>query len=261
MHLRGPRQGPDDAAPGGAAEQLRGTFLGVAHPAVIEHLRQLQRHHPGAAAGLCARRRARTARPPTGATTGVTRPSATSPPHPGYAAVPGQEVAEFAAMVDALHAAGIEVVLDVVYNHTCEGGPGLSVDLSTRGLAPESYYLPDGRDLTGTGNTVNARTLPVIRLVTDSLRYWAETLGRGRLPVRPGLGARPARRRAVRRRIRAAVGDRGRSGAVHPQTDRRAVGRHRGGLRGRAVRAELDRVERPVPRHQPRLLARRPGCP
>ena len=54
-------------------------------------------------------------------------------PHPGYAAVPGREVEEFAAMVDALHGAGIEVMLDVVYNHTCEGGPELPVSLCWRG--------------------------------------------------------------------------------------------------------------------------------
>ena len=156
--------------------QLRGTFLGVAHPAVIDHLRQLNVttlellpvYASAAEPGLKATNR----RNYWGYST-----LGYFAPHPGYASVPGQEIAEFVTMVDALHAAGIEVVLDVVYNHTCEGGPGLSVDLSTRGLAPDSYYLPDGRDLTGTGNTVNARTLPVIRLVTDSLRYWAETLG------------------------------------------------------------------------------------
>ena len=156
--------------------QLRGTFAGVSHPAVIEHLQQL---HVTTLELLPIQ--ANAAEPSLQA---IRRSNywgystlAYFAPHPGYAAVPGQEIAEFAAMVDALHQAGIEVVLDVVYNHTCEGGPGLSVDLSTRGLAPESYFLPDGRDLTGTGNTVNARPLPVIRLVTDSLRYWADTLG------------------------------------------------------------------------------------
>ena len=157
-------------------DHLRGTFLGVAHPAVIDHLRQLKVttlellpvYASAAEPGLKATNR--------GNYWGYSTLGYFAA-HPGYASVPGHEVAEFVTMVDALHAAGIEVVLDVVYNHTCEGGPGLSVDLSTRGLAPDSYYLPDGRDLTGTGNTVNARTLPVIRLVTDSLRYWAETLG------------------------------------------------------------------------------------
>ncbi len=156
--------------------QLRGTYLGVAHPAVIEHLRGLHVttlellpvHASTAEPGLLATHR----RNYWGYAT-----LAYFAPHPGYATAPGREVAEFAAMVDALHLAGIELVLDVVYNHTCEGGPGLSVDLSLRGLSPDSYYLPDGRDLTGTGNTVDAGTLPAIRLITDSLRYWAETLG------------------------------------------------------------------------------------
>ncbi len=80
-------------------------------------------------------------------------------------------------MVDALHAVGIEVILDVVYNHTCEGGPDLPVELSWRGLAPETYYLPSGHDITGTGSTVDPRTLTVVRMVTDSLRYWATELG------------------------------------------------------------------------------------
>ena len=97
--------------------------------------------------------------------------------HPGYSSVPGQEMAEFAAMVDALHGAGIEVLLDVVYNHTCEGGPDLPVELSWRGLAPDTYYLPAGRDITGTGNTVDPRSLTVVRMVTDSLRHWAGQLG------------------------------------------------------------------------------------
>ncbi len=156
--------------------ELRGTFLGVCHPAVIEHLQQLHvttlELLPVQASAAEPSLRATHRRNYWGYST-----LGYFAPHPDYAAVPGQEIAEFVTMVDTLHAAGIEVVLDVVYNHTCEGGPGLSVDLSTRGLAPESYYLPDGQDLTGTGNTVNARPLPVIRLVTDSLRYWVESLG------------------------------------------------------------------------------------
>ncbi len=156
--------------------ELRGTFLGVCHPAVIEHLQQLHvttlELLPVQASAAEPSLRATHRRNYWGYST-----LGYFAPHPDYAAVPGQEIAEFVTMVDTLHAAGIEVVLDVVYNHTCEGGPGLSVDLSTRGLAPDSYYLPDGQDLTGTGNTVNARPLPVIRLVTDSLRYWVESLG------------------------------------------------------------------------------------
>jgi glycogen operon protein len=98
-------------------------------------------------------------------------------PHAGYASVPGQEIAEFRAMVAALHAAGIEVFLDVVYNHTCEGdatGPTLSF----RGLDAPAYYVHGDRgelvDITGCGNTLDAGSPTVARLVCDSLRYWAE---------------------------------------------------------------------------------------
>ncbi|HEY5117617.1 MAG TPA: glycogen debranching protein GlgX, partial [Nakamurella sp.] len=156
--------------------ELRGTFKGVAHPAVIEHLKSLSVttlellpvQASAAEPGLLATNR----RNYWGYST-----LGYFAPNPGYASRPGEEIAEFVEMVDALHAAGIELVLDVVYNHTCEGGPGLTVDLSWRGLSPQSYYLPDGRDITGTGNTVNAGTLPVVRMVTDSLRYWADCLG------------------------------------------------------------------------------------
>jgi glycogen operon protein len=155
---------------------LQGTFKGVAHPAVIEYLKSLSVttlellpvQASAAEPGLLATNR----RNYWGYST-----LSYFAPHPGYASEPGNEIAEFVEMVDALHAAGIEVILDVVYNHTCEGGPGLTVDLSMRGLSPGSYYLPDGRDITGTGNTLNAGTLPVVRLVTDSLRYWADHLG------------------------------------------------------------------------------------
>lgn len=96
--------------------------------------------------------------------------------HPAYASVPGAEMTEFAQMVDALHGAGLEVVLDVVYNHTCEGGPRNPVTLSLRGLSGR-YYLPAGRDLTGTGNTLDSAPLATVRLVTDSLRYFAGEFG------------------------------------------------------------------------------------
>ncbi|NDV99313.1 glycogen debranching protein GlgX [Salipiger sp. PrR002] len=88
---------------------------------------------------------------------------------------------EFQHMVARLHAAGIEVILDVVYNHTCEGdefGPTLSF----RGLDNLSYYrLPEDRrhyiNDTGTGNTLNLDHPMVLRMVMDSLRYWADTMG------------------------------------------------------------------------------------
>ncbi|GAA4298731.1 glycogen debranching protein GlgX [Nibribacter koreensis] len=89
----------------------------------------------------------------------------------------GEQVVEFKNMVKALHKAGIEVILDVVYNHTAEGnekGPTLSF----KGIDNASYYrLVDGdqryyMDYTGTGNTLNANLPSVLRLIMDSLRYW-----------------------------------------------------------------------------------------
>lgn len=88
----------------------------------------------------------------------------------------GGQVNEFKEMVKALHKANIEVILDVVYNHTAEGNH-LGPTLSFRGLDNTSYYrLTDNRryymDYTGTGNTLNARMPSVLRLIMDSLRYW-----------------------------------------------------------------------------------------
>jgi isoamylase len=89
----------------------------------------------------------------------------------------GGQVPEFKAMVKALHGAGIEVILDVVYNHTCEGnrqGP----TLSWRGVCNTSYYrlMQDDpqhyMDYTGTGNTLNVRNPQVLKMIMDSLRYW-----------------------------------------------------------------------------------------
>ena len=95
-------------------------------------------------------------------------------PHAAYAAAPapGAQVGEFKAMVKALHAAGVEVILDVVYNHTCEGGPG-GPAIAFRGLANDVYYrLGRDADTTGTGNALNVDRPEVLRLIMDSLRYW-----------------------------------------------------------------------------------------
>ena len=100
-------------------------------------------------------------------------------PHSGYAATGtrGEQVAEFKGMVKALHRAGIEVILDVVYNHTAEGDEG-GPTLSFRGLDNASYYRLDPGDRrrylnhTGTGNAVDASNPDVVRLIADSLRYW-----------------------------------------------------------------------------------------
>ncbi|MDA0206161.1 MAG: glycogen debranching protein GlgX [Acidobacteria bacterium] len=104
-------------------------------------------------------------------------------PEPAYAhdRSPDGPTREFKEMVRSLHAAGIEVLLDVVYNHTCEGnerGP----TLSWRGLANAAYYRlnPADRELyinySGTGNTLDAREPFVLKLIIDSLRYWVEEM-------------------------------------------------------------------------------------
>ena len=97
-------------------------------------------------------------------------------------------------MVKALHAAGIEVILDVVYNHTCEGNH-LGPTLSLRGIDNATYYwlMPDARyylDFTGTGNSLNASNPEAARLIVDSLRYWVDRDARRRLPLRPRHHAR-----------------------------------------------------------------------
>jgi len=101
-------------------------------------------------------------------------------PDPRYASAPEQCLREFKEMVARFHDAGIEVILDVVYNHTAEGnerGPTLSF----KGIDNASYYrlLPDKRyyiNDTGTGNTLNLSHPSVIEMVTDSLRYWVNEL-------------------------------------------------------------------------------------
>ncbi len=93
----------------------------------------------------------------------------------------GEQVAEFKAMVKSLHAAGIEVILDVVYNHTAEGNQ-MGPTLSFRGVDNLTYYRTVGdnpryyMDYTGTGNTLNVRHPQVLKLIMDSLRYWVEEM-------------------------------------------------------------------------------------
>jgi isoamylase len=103
-------------------------------------------------------------------------------PHPGYSSRkdPLGALDEFRDMVKALHRAGIEIILDVVYNHTTEGGAD-GPTLCFRGLANEHYYiLTDDKaryaDFTGCGNTLNANEPIVRRLILDSLRYWVSEM-------------------------------------------------------------------------------------
>src|SRR5215467_7129405 len=158
--------------------ELRGTYSGLASPPVIEHLTRL---------GITAielmpvhesvPERELTDRGLTNYwgynTIGFFAP------HHGYSrsAEPHGQVAEFKSMVKALHAAGIEVILDVVYNHTAESGAA-GPTLSFRGIDNAAYYRLDDTDpsvyldYTGCGNSLNVRHPHALQLIMDSLRYW-----------------------------------------------------------------------------------------
>jgi isoamylase len=158
-------------------QEIRGTYAGVAHPAVVEHLvglgisalelmpvHHFVHDHRLVNMGL---------RNYWGYNS-----IGYFAPHSGYASRRGHRVVnEFKAMVKALHAAGIEVILDVVYNHTAEGNH-LGPTLCFRGIDNASYYRLDPAnpryysDSTGTGNTLNAADPHVLQLMMDSLRYW-----------------------------------------------------------------------------------------
>ena len=100
-------------------------------------------------------------------------------PEPRYSA--SRKVKEFKTMVKTLHSAGIEVILDVVYNHSCEGNQ-LGPTLSLRGIDNSAYYIVNGEnrryydDFTGCGNTLNLQHPRALQLVMDSLRYWVEEM-------------------------------------------------------------------------------------
>jgi isoamylase len=159
-------------------EELRGTYAGMAHPAVIEHLVTL---------GVTAVELMpvhQFVNDPTLVERGLSNYWGYNTigffaPHNGYAAygTRGQQVMEFKTMVKALHEAGIEVILDVVYNHTAEGNH-MGPTLSFRGIDNKAYYrLVDGDeahyfDTTGTGNSLLMRSPHVLQLIMDSLRYW-----------------------------------------------------------------------------------------
>ncbi len=163
-------------------------------------------------------------------------------------------------MVSALHRAGIEVILDVVYNHTAEGnhrGPTLSF----RGIDNRAYYRlqPDQpayySNYTGTGNSMNTTHASVLQLIMDSLRYWVQEMHVD--GFRFDLASTLAREIASRGRWlvvlrRHPAG----SGAQPRQVDRRALGRRGRRLSGRELSGALERMERPVSRRDARLLAR-----
>ena len=160
-------------------EQLRGTYTGLAHPVMIEHLKNLGvtavelmpvheflNDHHLQEKGL--------------ANYWGYNTIAFMAPHHAYAMPggrPGSQVQEFKGMVRELHDAGIEVILDVVYNHTAEGNH-MGPTLSMRGIDNHAYYRVvenDQRyymDYTGTGNSLNVRHPHTLQLIMDSLRYW-----------------------------------------------------------------------------------------
>jgi glycogen operon protein len=163
-------------------ERLRGTYLGLASPPVVDHLTrlgvtavELMPVHYHADEGLLVAR---------GLTNywGYNTLSYFAPDARFEAGSgPCDVICEFKTMVRALHDAGLEVILDVVYNHTAEGdhrGPTYSF----RGIDNTSYYrlVPEQpsryQDFTGTGNTLNMRSPEVLQLMMDSLRYWVEEM-------------------------------------------------------------------------------------
>jgi glycogen operon protein len=162
----------------GVPENQRGTYAGLASPAAIEHLTSLgvtavellPVHHFVSEHDLVKR--------------GLSNYWGYNSvgyfaPHAAYSSsgTRGEQVREFKAMVRTLHAAGIEVILDVVYNHTAEGNH-MGPTLNFRGIDNAAYYrlVEDNArmymDYTGTGNTLNARHPEVLHLIMDSLRYW-----------------------------------------------------------------------------------------
>jgi glycogen operon protein len=183
----------------GVPPELRGTYAGLAHEAAVRHLVDLgittvelmPIHHNVPESFLVER--------------GLTNYWGYNTigffaPHAAYSAAvragqPGGQVEEFRDMVNALHAAGLEVVLDVVFNHTAEGGPG-GPTLCHRGLDNAAYYRLDPNDpsryvdTTGTGNSLNTADATTLRMVMDSLRYWVSEMGVDgfRFDLAPTLG-------------------------------------------------------------------------
>ena len=172
-HVKGLTQNHPDLPP-----EIRGTYAGLGHPAVINHLldlgvtavelmpvHQFVHDERLVNAGL---------RNYWGYNT-----IGFFAPHNGYASSGqrGQQVQEFKAMVRSLHQAGIEVILDVVYNHTAEGNH-LGPTLSFRGIDNSAYYrlmeddLRYYMDTTGTGNSPLMRHPRTLQMIMDSLRYW-----------------------------------------------------------------------------------------
>ncbi len=159
-------------------EQLRGTYAGLAHPAAVAHLKrlgitavELMPVHQFVHDHFLIQRGLRNC-------WGYNSICYLAP-HGEYAAGAGsvgRQVQDFKQLVRTLHQEGIEVILDVVYNHTAEGNH-LGPVLSLKGIDNAAYYrlMPDRRyymDYTGTGNSLNVQHPHVLQLIMDSLRYW-----------------------------------------------------------------------------------------
>src|SRR5262245_35419327 len=173
LHVKGFTARHPDIPP-----ELRGTYAGLAHPAAVEYLQrlgvtavELMPVHQFVHDGHLVTRGLRNY-------WGYNSIGFLAP-HNEYAAAGqrGAQVEEFRRMVRTLHAAGLEVILDVVYNHTAEGNH-LGPVLSFKGIDNAAYYrlVGDDRryylDYTGTGNSLNMRHPHVLQLIMDSLRYW-----------------------------------------------------------------------------------------
>ncbi len=246
--------------------EIRGTYAGIAHPAVVDHLTRL---------GVTAIElmpvhqfvQDSTLKDRGLANYWGYNTIGFFAPHNAYCSAgdTGGQVQEFKAMVKVLHSAGIEVILDVVYNHTAEGNQ-LGPTLSFRGIDNVNYYrLVDDHpeyymDYTGTGNSLNVRSPHALQLLMDSLRYWVTEMHVD--GFRFDLAATLAREFYDVDRLSSFFElvqqdpDR-----LPGQADRRTLGRGSGWLPGRQLPAAVDGVERQVPRHGPRLLARRAGHP
>ena len=172
MHVKGfSKRNPN------VPENLQGTYAGLAHPASIDYLKELgitavelMPIHEMVDDGHLIDRGLKNYWGYN--TLGYFAPAARY----SSSGDRGGQVSEFKGMVKALHAAGIEVILDVVYNHTCEGNH-LGPMLSFKGICNTTYYrtTEDARyymDYTGTGNTLNVRHPQVLKMIMDSLRYW-----------------------------------------------------------------------------------------
>lgn len=162
-------------------DHLRGSYLGLADPAVIDYLTslgvtavELLPVHHFVSEPFVAHKGLRNYWGYN--TLGFFAPHALYKAH-----LDGDQIAQFKEMVSALHEAGIEVLLDVVYNHTAEGGVD-GPTLSWRGIDQRAYYrLDDAQgsdyDVTGCGNSMNTDHPMVRRMIVDSLRYWVQEMG------------------------------------------------------------------------------------